>query len=397
MVADVTPMLTDCEAMKHFVLLFVALVCAMAALVSDRGVSFAMPVNIWVFNGNVAAATAVTPVTPAAFHAALTTSAATRAPYLGQFAAFQARSGGQTALTSAIPYAGTTYIVAETESSTWPVTLNGRGLVCTPACDDVASTYADATDHMVVFSVTGTGPRSIGDARVATVQNEAVTFDSTAITVVGHAHDATLSMVSGDTALLADAPSCQLGDSIADPTRAGALLTYTDINGTPLVGYQTGWDVASSPFATLAAAASTSWIRPDGYLAAYNVVCGVSPGGLTLQASAADGAIEGVSGPLVRAQALTVTAELDSDGDGYSDAQEAQIGKNPNVYCAVMRADVNNDGKATLADLILIAGWYNQYAPPAPTRYDQKIDAKMTLADLILVAQVYQHTVNSCP
>src|SRR5512142_3051732 len=115
----------------------IATLLAALALVG-RGVAVAphthaMPAKVWVINGNVAAATASTPLTPDAFGSALTGSATTRAPYLPQFDAFDAATVGQVSLTPW--YAGTAYIVVQTDGSMTPVTLNGRGLVCTPACD----------------------------------------------------------------------------------------------------------------------------------------------------------------------------------------------------------------------------------------------------------------------
>jgi hypothetical protein len=83
--------------------------------------------------------------------------------------------------------------------------------------------------------------------------------------------------------------------------------------------------------------------------------------------------------------------------NGYTDAQKIGLGTDPFTYCAIMRADVNIDGKVTLADLVLTAQPYNQTIPPAPARYNQNADAKITLADLILEAQDYNQPVTACP
>ena len=53
-------------------------------------------------------------------------------------------------------------------------------------------------------------------------------------------------------------------------------------------------------------------------------------------------------------------------GDGYTNAAHTALGKDPTLHCATMRADVNGDGKVQLADLIIMAGKYNQPVPPAP-------------------------------
>ena len=86
-----------------------------------------------------------------------------------------------------------------------------------------------------------------------------------------------------------------------------------------------------------------------------------------------------------------------SSGDGYTDAQHVALGKDPFLYCTLMRADVNGSGKVTLADLILVAQQYNQNVPPSPARLDQNASAKITLGDLILQAQVYNQSVSACP
>ncbi len=94
---------------------------------------------------------------------------------------------------------------------------------------------------------------------------------------------------------------------------------------------------------------------------------------------------------------LVVNADQDTDGDGYTDKQEIDAGKDPTTYCGIMRGDVNGSGKVSLADLILTAQQYNQAIPPARERYNQNGDAKITLADLILEAQVYNQPLTACP
>lgn len=95
-----------------------------------------------------------------------------------------------------------------------------------------------------------------------------------------------------------------------------------------------------------------------------------------------------------------VPAEVDTDGDGYTDAQEIALGKSPTTFCKAMRADVNMDGKANLLDLGAIAGWFGQNVPPAPERYDQREpprDNKINLLDLGAAASVYGLSVSTCP
>mgnify|MGYP006268127261 CR=1 FL=1 len=68
---------------------------------------------------------------------------------------------------------------------------------------------------------------------------------------------------------------------------------------------------------------------------------------------------------------VTATGPVDSDGDGYSDALETALGKNPTQYCAVMRADVNMDGVVSVVDLSLVGMQFLQTIPPGNPRYDQ--------------------------
>ena len=94
-----------------------------------------------------------------------------------------------------------------------------------------------------------------------------------------------------------------------------------------------------------------------------------------------------------------VQVSPDSDGDGYSDAREIAIGKNPNVYCAIMRADVNYDGVGNILDLATVAAYYRVSVPPAPARFDQGVlptDGVINILDLARMAQWYMHDVSGC-
>lgn len=89
--------------------------------------------------------------------------------------------------------------------------------------------------------------------------------------------------------------------------------------------------------------------------------------------------------------------DTDDDGDGYTDAQEAPLAKNPLVYCVQMRADVDGDHSVTILDLSLIAQSYGQPVPPAPARRSQDADASITILDLSKVATVFMQSVSVCP
>jgi len=86
----------------------------------------------------------------------------------------------------------------------------------------------------------------------------------------------------------------------------------------------------------------------------------------------------------------------DSDGDGYTNVQETAIGKDPLVYCAIMRADVDNDGVVTILDLSRLAHWYQRSSPPAPERLKQDADNVISILDLSRVAQYYLRHVTDC-
>lgn len=87
----------------------------------------------------------------------------------------------------------------------------------------------------------------------------------------------------------------------------------------------------------------------------------------------------------------------DTDNDGYTDNQEVVIAKAPTIYCAIMRADVTNDGIITINDLGHIATDYSKPIPPGHARYDQNFDNLISINDLAKVALVYSLPVTACP
>jgi len=98
-------------------------------------------------------------------------------------------------------------------------------------------------------------------------------------------------------------------------------------------------------------------------------------------------------GPCV---AVNVTPP-DADRDGYSDAAEVALGKDPNAYCGVMRADVDADGVVSILDLSRVARWFGQSAPPAPGRYLQDGDSVISILDLVRMARYFLQNVSVCP
>ncbi len=87
----------------------------------------------------------------------------------------------------------------------------------------------------------------------------------------------------------------------------------------------------------------------------------------------------------------------DTDGDGWPDGMEIAIGKNPNVYCEIMRADMNLDGVVNGIDLAILAKWFTQNVPPAPSRYDLNKDGAIAGLDLAFLAKWFTQSVSSCP
>ena len=91
---------------------------------------------------------------------------------------------------------------------------------------------------------------------------------------------------------------------------------------------------------------------------------------------------------------------IDTDQDGYSDQQEIALGKNPLVYCPIMRADVHEDGTVNIIDLATVAGYYNQTVPPAPARFKQgppPFSSVINILDLSKIAAQYQKNISACP
>lgn len=91
-------------------------------------------------------------------------------------------------------------------------------------------------------------------------------------------------------------------------------------------------------------------------------------------------------------------------GDGYTNAQHIALGKNPAVYCKIMRADVDGDGAVSILDLTRAAQKFIQTFTPDPTigldtgiqRLNQDGDNKISILDLTRMAQVFIQPVTAC-
>jgi len=91
------------------------------------------------------------------------------------------------------------------------------------------------------------------------------------------------------------------------------------------------------------------------------------------------------------------TGAPDSDGDGYTDAQETALSKDPFTYCPTMRADYNGDNVVNGLDLGSLALVFTQSVPPADARRDINGDNVVNGLDLGSMALVFTKNVSQCP
>ena len=90
---------------------------------------------------------------------------------------------------------------------------------------------------------------------------------------------------------------------------------------------------------------------------------------------------------------------VDTDGDGYTDAREGELGEDPQSYCATMRADVNGDGRVNSGDLLFVAVNFGT-VPPGNARANQgppPRDGAVNSLDILLVALRSGSRVGDCP
>ncbi len=88
----------------------------------------------------------------------------------------------------------------------------------------------------------------------------------------------------------------------------------------------------------------------------------------------------------------------DTDGDGYSDSEEAALGKDPRVFCWIMRTDVSHDGIVDLADLTIAASSYLKSTGEIgfQPRADSDANGIVDLSDLTIIALYYLQSVQGC-
>lgn len=298
--------------MKKFIIAAAALAVAVIGFGGlNTSTTHADPAKIWVVNMNIVnSQTAAADCTaPGACDLALLADRQALAADFDKIAEESAGQVGEHLTAGAIStFAGQVVILVESDGSLTNVTLNGKGMTCAPLCDGVATVVPDATDHIALWSVTDGGSNSRGDTLAATAVQDSISLNSETITIVGQAHDISDPTVTKSTIQEA-AASCETTDSISAPTRGGAIVTYTDIDGTDLVGYFTSWSSSDTTVMKVAAPTTPSWFDSAVKLTgAENVFCGEAPGTADLKAkNTVPNAISGVTGAVTRTTAITVT------------------------------------------------------------------------------------------
>ncbi len=288
------------------------LLAAFALVGSGRAavpITHAAPTGILAINQHVADALAGSGI-PAV--ADLTTPAGrTAAASNVPLATLAQQSAGQ--VSSDPAHAGNTVIIVQVNdpSAAATVALNGKGLVCSPACDNSTAISPDG-DNMVAFTVTGTGSFVSGTAVTAT--QDSVSVDSPPLTLVGAGHDMNITLTK--LTVQEGASSCGFNANTTAPTTGEARAVYTDINGNALVGYVPTIASGSTATAMVANAPGTgaasqtvvSMLHSDsGQIAGTDRYCGEGAGSTAISAPSQPGEIEGLSTPLTRNFTLTVT------------------------------------------------------------------------------------------
>ncbi len=168
---------------------------------------------------------------------------------------------------------------------------------------------------------------------------------------------------------------------------AGEVTGQITLNGSPLAG--AGMLInfnQGTAYYTASGSGQFAWLLPPGSHTA------------TVYPSLGDPTVLGTFSFTIVAGQTTNLGDVfaDSDGDGYTDADEIADGHNPNDYCIVMRADTDGDGLVSVLDIFLLAGYFGDAIPPAPPRYDQDGDGTISILDISLQASVFTDSIALC-
>lgn len=136
---------------------------------------------------------------------------------------------------------------------------------------------------------------------------------------------------------------------------------------------------------------SNSWMSAEGLAAARS--------GHTMSALANGKLLVAGGSGLATAELIDPGFMLDSDGDGYNDGLETELGPSMLSYCGTMRADVITDGIINSGDSAKLASVLGHFTPPAPHRMDQgpAPDGMLNSIDQATLAAFYGQSVLGCP
>lgn len=165
--------------MRKFVLTGIAVIVAFAGAGAPHPRrAHATPSKIWVVNQLVANAVHGSTVD--------FTTAAGRAAVLSELDAIELVSAGQIGLTNEVnASSGQPLVLMQTNGSGTSVTLNGRGLNCSPACDGITTATPDPADHFAVWTILDAGTHVEGDVLTVSVLQDSVLVDSAPLHVIG--------------------------------------------------------------------------------------------------------------------------------------------------------------------------------------------------------------------
>ena len=264
-------------------------------------VTQANPSKIWLINENVAKALNThSPALPTDGFTCNVVAANGVDALSSQLDTFAAASAGQ--FNADTTNAGLGCIVVKTDGSLNPVTLNTRGLTTGAVVGPTAGTNGTWATAEQTAGTTG----SAASGSTVTVTQDSVSLDSSAMTIATQAHDVALAVTKAT--IQENSSSCALTDSTSDPARGGAGLTFTDINGTALVGYGATFTSSATGTMTVASPVSLSMlIAGTTVTAAGNVYCGVAAGTAVLSATAPGSEISGITTGVTRTSTITVT------------------------------------------------------------------------------------------
>ena len=90
---------------------------------------------------------------------------------------------------------------------------------------------------------------------------------------------------------------------------------------------------------------------------------------------------------------VEVAAELDSDGDGFSDTVELFVGTDPGIGCGpgAWPPDFNDDERVSIADVLALKASFGSIQGDVnyQARHDLNADGKITIADVLVLKPIF--------